>query len=151
MATGAQIGYGSLLLRGDGASPEVFTTIAEVRSVGEFGSDRELIDVTNFDSENGFREYILGLKDGVELTGTANFLPNNATHNTTTGVIDAHNDGVAYSYKLRLRDPNTFSVIGTFNFDGLLRSWRVPIEVAAPKLLNFTIKVTGPITYQAGV
>lgn len=151
MATGATIGYGSLLQRGDELSPQTFTTIAEVKSIGEFGSERELLDVANFDSENGFREYILGLKDGVELTGTANFLPNNATQNSTTGIIDGHNDGDAKDFRLKLRDPNTFSAVGTFNFSGLIRSWRVPIDVATVKELNFSIKITGPITYQAGI
>lgn len=151
MATGATIGYGSLLQRGNGLSPQTFTSIAEVKAVGEFGAERELLDVTNFDSLNAFREYILGLKDGVELSVVANFLPNNATQNSTTGVIDGFNDGTQSDFRLKLRNPNTLSAVGTFNFSGLIRGWRVPIDVAGPMELNFMVKLTGDITYQAGI
>ena len=82
--TDARIGFGCLLKLGNDASPQVFSAIAQVFSLGEFGAERALIDKTNFDSPS-FMEYILNLADGAEMSVQANWLPNNATQNTTTG------------------------------------------------------------------
>lgn len=146
-----QLGYGCLLKFGNDASPQVFTTVAEVSSIGEFGAERALIDKTNFDSPNAFMEYILGLKDGVELTVTANFLANNATQNSTTGLIKANDVGTERDFKLTIRDTYTLATVGTFNFSALVRAWRVNPSVATLLQATFNLKVTGPIVYQAGV
>lgn len=140
--TAAKIGYGSLLKRGDAASPEAFTTIAEVTSIGEFGSERGLLDVTNLDSPDTFMEYLLAMKDGVELSVQANFLPTNATQNYAAGLIKDHNDGTRRNFQLVL--PSSF---GTFSFTGLVRSWKANVAPNAAIQATFTIKITGAITY----
>lgn len=142
MATGAKLGYGSLLKRGNSASPEVFTTIAEVKSIGEFGSEAEILDVTNFDSAGGFKEYINGMKDGVELTVTANALMGNATQGYTSGVIDDHNDGTTRNFRLELTSPN-----GVFRFAGIIRGWRISVNTTAAIEVTFRIKVSGLIDW----
>lgn len=143
MATGAKLGYGTLLKKGNSASPEVFTTIAEVVSIGEFGSEAEILDVTNFDSAGGFKEYINGLKDGVELTVVANFLPNNATQGyAANGLIDDHNDGTTRNFRLELTPS-----LGVFRFSGIIRGWRATIGVAAAMQVTFRIKVSGLIDW----
>lgn len=142
--TGAKIGYGSLLKRGNGASPEVFTTIAEIRKVGEFGSERGLIDVTNLDSPDTFMEYILSMKDGVELAVEANFLPNNATQSPTAGIIKDHDDGTTRNFTLTL--PGTF---GKFAFSALVRAWKANVDPNDALVATFTLKVTGAIFYSA--
>ena len=60
--TAAVLGASATLKLGNGASPEVFTTIAEVLRVGAIGSTTPEIDVTNLDSTA--KEYIGGLPDG---------------------------------------------------------------------------------------
>lgn len=142
--TAAVIGYGSKLKRGDAASPENFTAIAEVTSIGEFGSERKLFDVTNFDSPDTFMEYLLAMKDGVELAVAANFLPANATQSPTTGIIKDHDDATRRNFQLVL--PGMF---GTFSFTGLVRAWKAKVEPNAAITATFTIKLTGAITYSA--
>lgn len=145
-ATGGKKGYGILLKRGDSASPEVFTTIAEARSIGELGSERGLIDMTNMDSPDEFMEYILSMKDGVEFTLQCNFLPANATQGYATGVIDDHNDGTRRNYRVDM----TVHTFGIFQFPALTRVWKTSsIEPNTAVLVNFTFKVTGPITWVA--
>ena len=63
MTTAAQIGAGTLFKRGDGASPEVFTTIAEVTSVDGPTSVFDIIDVTTMESTGNDREFIAGKGD----------------------------------------------------------------------------------------
>lgn len=142
MATASKIGYGSLLKRGDGASPEVFTTVAEVRKVGEFGSEANLIDMTNLDSPNGFMEYLLSMKDGVELPVEVNFLPANTTQSVAAGLIADHNNGTTRNFKLVL--PGAF---GTFSFAALVKGWKANVAPNEGLIATFTLKLTGAITY----
>lgn len=89
---------GVLVRKGDGASPENFTTIAEVHDVVGPNSSRTKIDVTNQDSTSGTREKILGLRDPGEVGLTCNWL-DNATHDEVTGVVKAHEDGTIGNWK----------------------------------------------------
>src|SRR5262245_38740613 len=58
MATAAKTGFGSLWQKGDGASPEVFTTIAEITRIRFTGAEHPTIEVTNNDSPNQSSEFI---------------------------------------------------------------------------------------------
>lgn len=80
MASGAISGHGTLLKRGNGATPEVFTTIAEVASISGPALAQETIDVTSHDSTDGWREFIGGLLDGGEVSFDVHLIPTNATH-----------------------------------------------------------------------
>ena len=71
MATLAQIA-GFKLKKGSGASPQVYADIEEVVSVGSLGTVGEDIDVTNFDSTDGQKEFIAGLAEGNEVTVECN-------------------------------------------------------------------------------
>ncbi len=144
MATGAKLGYGSLLKRGNGASPQVFDTIAEVTGLSEFGSEAALVDVTNFDSAGGAREYINGLKDGVEISVTANFRPNATTQGASAGLIYDHVNNVTRDFKLVLT-----SALGSYNFSALVRSWKASVPVDGVIAATFALKITGQITWQA--
>ena len=74
--TSAQLGSGATLKLGSGASPQVYTTIAEVIRCGPIGSTNPEVDVTNLDSTA--KEYIAGLADGNNVEFDMNFLGNNA-------------------------------------------------------------------------
>lgn len=58
---------GTLLKVGDGASPEVFTTIAHVTNIPGPETSRDMMDATALDSAGGYRESIPGLRDGGEI------------------------------------------------------------------------------------
>lgn len=74
----AVIAAGTLLKLGDGASPEVFTKIAEVTSLGEIGQTAPEIDVTPIDATE--RQYIGGLKDGNSVAFALSYVATNANH-----------------------------------------------------------------------
>lgn len=67
--------FGTQLQRGDGAGPEVFTAIANVTDITPPGLERETYDVTAHDSEEAWREFIGGLKDGGEVELELNYDP----------------------------------------------------------------------------
>lgn len=68
-----KIGYGGKFLIGDGVPAgcppvEGFDEVAKVISIGGPSMARDSVDDTGFDSPDGYREFILGLKDGGEVS-----------------------------------------------------------------------------------
>lgn len=86
-ATEAKIGFGTLLQRGNGAVPEIFTNVAEINDVSppEFtvGSHQ----VTHHESPGAHHEKIPGLIDtgGIPIKG--NLILNNQTQDELTGIL----------------------------------------------------------------
>ena len=70
--TSAVLGSGATLQLGSGASPQVYTTVAEVLRCGPIGSTNPEVDVTNLDSTA--KEYIAGLADGNTVEFDVNYI-----------------------------------------------------------------------------
>ncbi len=71
----AVLGKNATLQLGSGASPQVYTTIAEVLRCGPIGSTNPEVDVTNLDSTA--KEFIAGLAEGNNVEFDVNFIANN--------------------------------------------------------------------------
>ena len=117
-------GYGTLFQVGDGASPEVFTSIAEVFDVPIPQSTTDLIEVTHYTSANSRKEYINGLIDTDEFTATMNFIPGDATQDPPTGLIATQAAGTTKNYRIVLPD----SVQTTVTFAAVVRSLAPTIQ-----------------------
>lgn len=87
MTASALHAFGTLLKIGDGASPEVFTTVAEVREVPVPGLEGATIDVTTHESPGGIREHIANIPDLSDLSFDIFYIPSNATHDENTGLL----------------------------------------------------------------
>lgn len=75
-ATKARGGFGTRLQRGDGATPEVFTSIEECLDFS--GPSRTLLteDATHMESPNGWEEHVaIGVKGLGEITFDMHFVP----------------------------------------------------------------------------
>lgn len=118
MATAAKAAYGTLFKIGDGGGSEVFTTIAEVLNISGPGLKREVVDVTNMDSTEGWRERVPTLLDGGEISLDLNFLPETATQSFSGGLIRDLKDGTKRNFQLR------FSNTGN-------TTWTIPAYVTA--------------------
>lgn len=79
MATQAIAAIGTLLKAGDSASPEAFTTLAEVRDIDGPNMTAEEIDVTNHSTTGNFAESIPGLLDAGSLTFSYNWVYSDAS------------------------------------------------------------------------
>ena len=73
--TSAVLGKNATLQLGSDASPQVYTTIAEVLRCGPIGSTNPEVDVTNLDSTA--KEYIAGLADGNTVDFDVNWISDN--------------------------------------------------------------------------
>ena len=78
-ATSARSGFGSLLKRGDGGGPEVFTTVAEVVNIGGISTRLNTADATHMESPDGWMEKIATLLEAAEVQLDMNFLPGDTT------------------------------------------------------------------------
>ncbi len=134
----ATLGFGALLKMGDGASPEVFTTIAENVELGALGETVNLVDVTHHESPDGRREYIAGLKDGDEFNFTANYIPANTTQNETAGVIYVAQEGTKKNWQI-VKGGKTFA------FSAIVSHWEVTFPLAEQMRLSATLKLSSKI------
>jgi predicted secreted protein len=134
--------YGSKLKLGDGGTPtEVFTSIAEVIDLTPPALSRDSIDVTNQDTTNGWREKIPGFRDGGEVTFNCNWLPTNATHDATTGLLSTFNDNDLHNWQIVL--PDAVTVVA---FAGFLTGFEPDLPLEEQGQLSITITVSGPVT-----
>lgn len=83
----AHTGFGALLQRGDGASPENFVTMLGVKSITGPNFTRDTHEVTTQDQDSNFKRYIGGLADGGQISFDAQFLPRDASQGQDTGFL----------------------------------------------------------------
>lgn len=78
-------GTGTLLKFGDAASPEFFTTVANIKELGGIKQTRTRLDSSTHNyaaTQSGYDDFILGLKKGGSYPVKVVWDPNNATHGT---------------------------------------------------------------------
>jgi len=134
MATNAILGAGSSLRLGDGASPEVFTTIAEVLRCGAIGQSAGEIEVTHLSSTS--KEYIGALPEGSTVEFSLNFVGGTQQN--------ALRDGVATTKNLQMQFSDNTQASFAFVVLGFSRD-----ETTPESQLTATIsgRITGDITW----
>lgn len=132
--TQAILGAGSGLLLGNGASPEVFTKIAEVLRVGSIGQTAAEVDVTNLDSTA--KEYISALPDGETVEIQMNFIGGTQQNALRDGVRTTKNFRMQFSDKTQA----SFKMV----ILGFMRDETTP---EAQLTASVTGRITGAITW----
>jgi len=125
---------------GNAASPEVFTAIEEVYSISGVGKTNELVEVTNFDSPVGTKEFIPGLAEGSEVTIEANYIPAATQQAALIAVVDSGtntNFQVAYTGS---------SPEETFNFTASPLTWEIVPSPTERNSIRFVVKISGAIS-----
>ena len=131
MASNAFSGVGTEFKRGDGASNEQFTAIAEVNSIGGPDMSRDTIDVTSLDSTGGYREFIAGFRDGGEVT----------LDSYDDLKLDFESDDTV-NYQIVLPDTNNT----TFDFAALVSSLGAAVPMDDKVAATATFKISGQVT-----
>jgi len=140
MTTQAIPGYGTLLKKGDGGSPETFSTVVEVTEINLPELTLKTEDATSHDS-GGWEEVIGTLLSGGELEGKVNWRPTDPTHDETTGILSAILNRTRNNWKMVLPGG-----IKTFNFPAWLTKFKGLPPVDGKLEAEFTIKISGPVT-----
>ena len=108
MATGALASYRTLLKLGDGATPEIFATIAEVLDISGPALTLNVEDATSHDSTDGWAESIGTILEAGDVTFDVQFVPTGATHSYVTGLIKDMVNRTLRNFQLVFPDATTW-------------------------------------------
>ena len=137
MSSQALEAQGMELRIGDGASPEVFTAIPEIKTFSGPGGSATVIDVTDLSSPA--KEKRMGLADEGQLSFTINYIPTNDEH---AALRDARATRVETNFKLVFTDDSPST---TWSFGGFVTGFSVSGAVDGVVEANVTIEITGAI------
>ncbi|WP_061023893.1 phage tail tube protein [Bradyrhizobium sp. CCH5-F6] len=137
MTTQARIGYGTVFKSGNGASPEVFTTLAEVTAITPPAMARDTVDATHEESPGAWREFIAGLKDGGEVSLELNFVPGGSAALALTAELDLDGSSASKNRQIVFPDGSYFS------FAGILTAFEPDAPIDDKMAASVTFKVTG--------
>jgi predicted secreted protein len=130
--------FGTQFQRGDGANPEVFSTIGEATNISGPGLERDTIDVSSHDSPDRFREYVGSLIDPGEVTFTVNWDP--AIH---LALKDDFQDPLPRNYQIVLPNPPG----GTWSFSAFITGMGHEYPFDDKMSADFSFKISGNPTF----
>lgn len=136
MSSSALQSQGMTIAISDEASPEVYTTIAEVMSIDGPGGSASVIDVTDLSSTA--KEKRAGLQDEGQVTFEINYIPTDTQHALLRTVRTA---ATVRSFRIFFTDsPQT-----TWTFDALVLGFSVSNSVDDVTKASVTLEVTGAV------
>lgn len=139
----ARTGFGALIQKGTGAgSPQDYVTVLGIKSISGPSITRDTHDTTVMTSPGGWREFIGGLKDGGEVSFTANWLPRDESQTDLSAEFDKDSCESRSDWRIVVPacpgEPEVY-----LEFAGILTGQN--IEIPMDDLMGFegTIKVSG--------
>ena len=138
----ADFGFGVKLQRGDAASPEVFTDIAELINLSPPSLSLDTVESTHTSSTNKYREFIAGLLDAGEVSIEVNFLPANATQNEAAGILKDMKDRTKRNFKIVFPD----SGATIWSFAAFVTAFNPSAPIDDRMTASITLKLTGDPT-----
>jgi len=137
MSVNALKSQGMTIGIGDGASPEVFTTISEISSISGPGGQAAVIDTTDLSSLA--KEKRMGLPDEGQITLDMNWIPKNVQHALLRTKRTAQ---VAVNFRITFTD----SPATTWTFAAFVLGHPVSNSVDEVTKGNVTLEVSGAVT-----
>ena len=137
MSVDALEAQGTVVTMSDGASPEVYTAIGEITSVGGPDGSASEIDVTDLSSTS--KEFKMGINDEGSVTLELLFRPKNTQH---AALRTAKKNRTLSNFQLLFTDsPQT-----TWAFAAYVTGLSVSLSVDAATTGSTTLRITGDIT-----
>jgi len=138
MSSQALEAQGMELKIGDGASPEMFTAIPEIKTFSGPGGSAAVIDVTDLSSPA--KEKRMGLADEGQLSFTINYIPANQQH---ADLREARATREETSFQMVFTDDSPST---TWDFSGFVTGFSVSGAVDGVVEATVTIEITGAIS-----
>ena len=136
---------GTAIWKGNGASPEVFTKIANVKSINGPGFQVTVIDTTTHSTVGNFREKAAVLVDAGKLSFMVNYDPADATLAPATGLFDEMQNLDESNYQLRF--PPSDSLNTKMAFRGFVTGHPFTFPVDNVIEGNLEITIDGAVTF----
>ena len=138
----ATSGFGALFQIADSGG-SVYTTVAEVVTIGGPNLSLDMIEVTHHESSGQYKEFVAGLLDAGEITLGLNHLPANATQsNAADGLVKLLDSRVKRNMKIIFPDSGTT----TWTLAGFITALNPSDPVDGKAELSVTVKLTGKPT-----
>jgi predicted secreted protein len=136
MATGqVRSGLGTLLQRGNGASPEVFTTIPKVRNLKGPPLETTMLDTTALDTVGGYETMIPSLKKPGQPSFELDFMPDDSSHQALLGDFV---NGTLRDFQIRWPDGVTI-----WSFQAYVSKWEPSAAPTAVLTAAITLQISG--------
>jgi hypothetical protein len=135
--------FGVKLQFGNGATPEIFTTIGQLADINGPSMSRDAIDVTTHDAPDKYSKFIPGIRDGGEVTYAVNFDPALGTHDEVTGFIGQFNDELVHHYRILYPQ----SDLEGWSISGFITKLDFKTPIKEQNSGDITIKVSGKPTW----
>ena len=116
--------------------------VKEMDNIEVTGSNGEEIDITNHDSADDYKEFVMGLLDGGTITMSGNFVPDDTGQ---AGCIADHYARTSATWLVTYPDDGAATITGS----GYVKSFRVTAPVGGKLGIEFVIRVTGKATFAA--
>lgn len=127
---------GTVIKRGDGGSPEVFTNIGQVVSIG--GPDGEAAEIDTTHLASTAMEYLMGLRDEGNISLGINF---DGVDAQQAGLRTDRDNRTNRNFRLVLSDSTQL------DFAAYVKSFPLDIQPNAKVDLSVTLRITGAITW----
>lgn len=138
MSSNALEAQGVKIQIGNGASPEVFADIKEIKTFSGPGGSATIIDVSDLASTA--REKRMGLNDEGQLSFTMNYIPKDTQHALLRTARDAR---TRKNFKMIFTDASPKS---TWSFAAYISGFTVSGAVDGVIEATITLEITGSIT-----
>jgi hypothetical protein len=122
-----------------------WTDIPEVKGIAVPNITQEFQEVTSLDSEDGFREYVKGLKDAGEISLQAGYTADGYEQQIAD---QAEDDAIFYRVTMRAQPGQTTG--DKFEYKGFPTPTLEAGAVGDVVNMNITIRTTGAVTWTKG-
>lgn len=123
---------------GDAASPEVFTTIDGIQTIGGPTGTATVLDASDLSSTA--KEKLIGLRDWGNFTLSTKYDPEDATHAQIRGDLGATDPR---NYKITFADASPAT---TWDFAAYVTGFAVSAGVDAILMVDIALEINGDIT-----
>lgn len=139
MTTSAKIGWGTILSIGNGATPEVFTSVGESKDIDGASVTNSWLDATHNESPEGYVEEIPGLKNKKQVTFRMNYCSTDTQQQT---LITAAEDQTLHNFELQENDASgrKLSFAAYVEYD-------ITRPTAGIRELSITLNIPGALTW----
>lgn len=141
----AIIANGTLLQMGGSTSAATFVTVPEMKSLSGPSVSFDLLDATSHDSVGYFREFIPGLADGDNISGTMNWRPSNTVH--TELRVDSYARALNF-FKVVFPDTGGDNTVVSAAYIATISP---KADIGAILEADLTLKITGQPVWAPGV
>lgn len=134
-------GHGTHLQVDNGSG--VFADILNVKSIGGPKMSANIVDVTHMLSTGAWREKLTTLRDAGEITFGCNFVPTEATHGDSAGLIYLFKKSIVRTWKIIFADTG----LSEWEFDAVISGLEFNDPLESVWEVNVTLALSGEPTF----